>query len=96
MNKSPLDKKSSWEDECKIRIQDWHDKLANLKMKGDEETIKTLQTAINIQVSLSDLKIKARQADHPKQLIWGPILLPFASAILGALIALAGSWWKHS
>jgi anti-sigma-K factor RskA len=81
-----------WEEDNKELIAAWRTELKALKAKGDGPALERLKTAVETQLALADLKIKARQADHAQQFIWGPILLTFVGVILGALIA---GWVKH-
>jgi hypothetical protein len=87
INTAPL----SYEEECKRRIDIWYPRLNELAEKGDSEGLRTLKAAIDAELAIADLKIKARQADHAQWIMWLQIGLPTAGAIIGALI---GGWLK--
>jgi hypothetical protein len=68
--------KNWWEENCKTRIRSWHVQLLELAEGKDPEALKMLKCAIEAQVALADLKIKARQADWAKLLLWLPRSFP--------------------
>ena len=89
--------KESWEDECKRRIDKWRDQLRGLvdgSTASKIEALQLLKAAVDAQLALADLKMKARQADHPKQMIWLPLFLSALGIILSLLGVLLGAWLK--
>lgn len=82
----------SWEDEVKRRIDIWHGELIDFSQRRDLSGLQTRKAAVDAQVALADLKIKAREADWARTILWLSLALPTAGAILGALI---GGWLKH-
>jgi hypothetical protein len=82
----------SWEVECSERTEMWRKELRELAKKPDSQALEAVKTAVNIQLALADLKIKARQADWAKTMAWVPLVLPLVGVIVGAII---GAWLKH-
>jgi hypothetical protein len=82
----------AWEDECTRRINNWRDQLRGL-VDGSTapkiEALQLLKAAVDAQLALADLKMKARQADHAKLMIWLPVCL----SVLSLLLSL-GVWLK--
>jgi hypothetical protein len=81
-----------YEGECKRRIAEWyHPQLKILAKNGDSEGLRILKAAIDGELAIADLKIKSRQADHAKWILWLQIGLPTFGALIGALV---GGWLK--
>jgi hemolysin activation/secretion protein len=86
--------KKSWEDECKDRIRSWRIELEGLEDKPDAEKLQKLEAlkaAIEVQVGLADIQIKARSADWAKLMAWAPFLL----GLVGFIGVLVGAWLKR-
>jgi hypothetical protein len=84
-------KTPTYEDECKKRIDDWRVALVDLAKNPDLARAQGLKAVIDADLALADFKIKARQADHAKGIMWSAFIVPAVTAILGALI---GGWLK--
>ena len=78
--------KDWWEEDCKTRIRSWHNELLVLAEKKDAVALEALKNAIDAQLALADLKIKARQADWAKVLLWLTPVLSLVSGIVGGVI----------
>ncbi len=87
----------SWEDECTRRINNWRNQLRGL-VDGPTapkiEALQLLKAAVDAQLALADLKMKARQADHAKQMIWLPLFLSALAIIFTLLGVLLSAWLK--
>lgn len=84
-----IESEFTWEEEVKNRVEIWRQQLGGLMEKPDVENLQSLQSlkaAVDVQVALADLKIKARTADWAKTLLWTSLLLPFIGAIIGAIV----------
>lgn len=82
----------SWEAECETRIEKWRLELENLAKKPDAQALQSLKAAVDVQLALADLKIKTRQADWAKTILWFPLVLPMVVVIVGAVL---GAFLKH-
>ena len=81
----------SWEQECQRRIDIWHNDLMGFAERRDLVSLQAVKMAVDTQVALADLKIKARQADWAKTILWLSLVLPTAGALVGAFI---GGWMR--
>ena len=92
-------KRLSYEDECKDRIARLENAFRKLANQQDPATLDALKEEIEIQLALADLRLKVRQADHAKAMIWLPTTLPVLGAIIGVVGTLIGTligiWLKH-
>jgi hypothetical protein len=75
-----------YEDECKLRIELWHGQLKDLGSKSDSSGVATVKALIDAELALAEVRIKVRQAGHPKLTLWLPIIFPTLGAILGAIL----------
>jgi len=78
--------KPSYENDRKIRIETWDAQLKELASKNDSSGAATLKTLIDAELAFAELRIKVRQAGHPKVTAWLPVILPTLGAILGAIL----------
>ena len=85
----PPVKKLPHEEECKQRIDKWDTELPAVFGSGDLGSLQLLKTAIEAQLALEELRIRARQADWAKITAWGPLLMPAIAALIGSLL---GAW----
>jgi hypothetical protein len=76
----------SWEKEVDKRILEWRLKLLELVNKPDGPSLQTLKAAIDVQIALADLKVKSRQADWAKLILWSQLWLPLFGVLLGAIL----------
>jgi hypothetical protein len=84
----------TYEEETKERIRTWHAQLKELVAQRDSAGVQWLKTAIDAELALAELKLKARQADWAKVMTWGPFVVPLLSAV-GALAGVwIGAWLK--
>lgn len=91
-NPSATDTELSYEQEAKKRILEWyHPQVKGLAKARDSEGLSILKAALDGELAIADLKIKARQADHAPLILWFQIVLPVLTALIGAFV---GAWLK--
>jgi len=85
-NEQPKTKTKSYEDICKERIEYWHHKLDHLPPPLDISEIERIKLSVDVELSIAELKIKSRQADHAKELLlfypWIPVIISSFAAII--------------
>ena len=80
-----------WEKECKERIEKWSAELKILTENRNTAGMEALKKTVEAHLALADFKIKFRQADHVKSMMWGSMVL---SPLVGFLGVLVGAWLK--
>jgi hypothetical protein len=75
-----------WERECAERIDSWHEKLKIYADNHDDQALNTLKKAVDAQLAIAELKLKVRQADWAKTMVWFPLIFPTLGAILGGFL----------
>jgi len=91
-NPDTTDTDLPYENECKDRINNWYNpQLKRLAKARDLEGLRILQAAIDGELAIADFKIKFRQADHAKPILWLQIALPVVTALIGVFV---GAWLK--
>jgi len=83
----------SYEQEVKARISEWHSKLKELAdaKEGSIAPVQKLKAVVETELAIAELKIKAREADHAKVLVW---LLPVLSPLCAIIGVFIGAWLK--
>ncbi len=76
-----------YETRCEDLAKDVAACLDNSKV-GPSDDLSTLATRIQADLTLADFKFKFRQADHVRQLLYGPWAVSVATFMLAVVVAL--------
>jgi transposase len=82
----------SWEELSKERSDLWSDQLEELRASSELLPLQILKAKIDVQTSLAELRIKARQADKAWLFAWSPVILPLLAALIGIIGTLITLW----
>jgi hypothetical protein len=83
--------RTTYEEEYQARIDKWRIRLKELAEAPRADEFAAVKTAIEADLALAELKIKARQGDWAKIVVWVSLLSPAVAVILGAIL---GAWLK--
>ena len=81
-NKAFYKNREEW---SKTHVRLFQQRLDEISGSADALTLDILKKRLEIQLAIEDLTLKSRSAGHPFWVIYGPLGVPLAVALLGFL-----------
>jgi hypothetical protein len=82
--------KKDHEDKSKRRVVAFQQRLDSLT-DNDEDDLERLQKGVEIQLTIEELRVRFREADHAHWVVYGPLFLPGAAIVITAV----SFWLKY-